>query len=141
MAQTCPIGCFDYARTMLCGGAAYRSCTVSQYQSTIHTLKKNRKKNYRPPLPTRTRTRTLNEKKTFTDFDIQTCRCGGLCKICIRVLAVCSTYVKNLIIRNLRRRFWEENNTMVMWLLCTENSVEHTQSHIRIPVWPEIRDS
>ena len=28
-----------------------------------------------------------------------------------------------------------------MRAICTENSVEHTQSYTRIPVWPEIRDS
>ena len=28
-----------------------------------------------------------------------------------------------------------------MWPLCTEISVEHTRSYIRIPVWPEIRYS
>ena len=49
-----------------------------------------------------------------------------------------ATDVKNLIIKNLRQRCWEK---IRMWPLCNENSVEHTQSYIKIPFWPEIRDS
>ena len=49
-----------------------------------------------------------------------------------------ATDVKNLIIKNLSRDFGEK---IRMSPLCTENSVEHTQSYKRIPVWPEIGDS
>ena len=48
----------------------------------------------------------------------------------VHVVLQYATDVKNLIMKNLR-----------LGPLCTENSVEHTQSYIRIPVYPEIRDS
>ena len=55
----------------------------------------------------------------------------------VHVVLQYATYVKNLIIMNLRLRFSEK---VRMRPLCTENSVEHTQSYVRIPVWPDIRD-
>ena len=56
----------------------------------------------------------------------------------VHVILRYATDVKNLIIKNLSRDFGEK---IRMSPLCTENSVEHTQSSVRIPVWPEIRDS
>ena len=39
-------------------------------------------------------------------------------------------------------RIWDSIfGKISMWPLSTENIVEHTPSYIRIPVWPEIRDS
>ena len=49
----------------------------------------------------------------------------------VHVVLQYPTYVKNLIIKNLRLRFWEK---IRIPSVCTENSVEHTQSHIRISV-------
>ena len=56
----------------------------------------------------------------------------------VHVVLQYATDVKNMIIKNLRLRFWEK---IRMRSLCTENSVDHTQSYIVIPVWPEIRHS
>ena len=56
----------------------------------------------------------------------------------VHVVGQYATDVHNMIINNLRLGFWGKNK---MRPLCTENSVEHTQSYIRIQVWPEIRDS
>ena len=49
-----------------------------------------------------------------------------------------AAHVKNLIVESLRLIF---SGKIMIGPLCTENNVEHMQSYIRIPVWPEIRDS
>ena len=56
----------------------------------------------------------------------------------VHVVLQYPTDVKNLTIKYLILRFWGK---IRMRPLCIENSVEHTQSYIRVPVWPDIRDS
>ena len=55
----------------------------------------------------------------------------------VHVVLQYATDVENLI-KNLRLRFEEK---VRMSPVCTENGVEHAESYVRIPVWPEIRDS
>lgn len=53
-----------------------------------------------------------------------------------------ATDVNNLIMVNLRMRvFAGVEIRMRQTSLCTENSAEHTQSYMRLPVWPKVRDS